>query len=74
MSYPQNPHLPPPPRDPDRPGDAESEFGVGIGHQERLARQGINPEEGGPYRGLTPGEGRRAGKQARRFSGKRIAP
>lgn len=62
----------PPPLDPVSPGDAESEFGVPRGHQARLARDGVPPEDGGPYRPLTPGEGRRDGRQVRRHGGERL--
>lgn len=54
MSHPQNPHLPPPPRDPASPGDDPSELGVPRGHQERLACKRIAPEDGGPYRPKAP--------------------
>ncbi|WP_237569642.1 hypothetical protein [Mycolicibacterium lacusdiani] len=62
----------------------DSEFGVGRGggigwdyrkpgHQERLARRGVGPADGGPHRPLSPGIGVTAGRQSG-TPGKRIAP
>lgn len=52
--------------------DAPSEFGIGIGHDERLARRGVLPPVG-PHRPLSPGRGINAGKQSG-CPGRRIAP
>ncbi len=76
MGIPQGPHLPPLPPDPFACGDrdeAASEFGVPRGYEARLARDGVPPDEGGPYRGLSPGQGVNAGKQHRRYDARRVA-
>ena len=60
----------------------ESEFGVGRGggigwdyhkpgHQQRLARRGVRPQDGGPHRPLSPGRGIKAGKQSG-YPGERV--
>lgn len=63
------PHLPPVPRDPDRPGDEPSEFGVDLGHQRRLAARAVPPSEGGPNRALSPAAGRQSGYPGERVRG-----
>ena len=64
----------PQPLDPDRPGDAESEFGIGIGHQKRLARRGVAPEDGGPYRPKAPPMNPDGPQHQSGYPGRRIAP
>lgn len=71
MGNERRPYLPPLPLNPVCPGDDDSEFG--IGYEARQARRGIGPQDGGPYRALSPGQARTAGRQHRRHPARKLA-
>lgn len=68
--------APGPVRDPDAlAGDREQcgEFGVPVGRLSTLARKKVPPDDGAPYRGMAPGEGRYSQRESD-YPGKWVAP